>query len=408
MLFAAGCAGDSGRAGRISIADFAHPPEHLKTDVVEMSQPVLGGPEVDTIEVDDGGAATRRTVVSETLADGERVLDDVTPKTTVEQVPLGKVWPVDALVGQVNGRPLFADEFFAPIADQLRQLAMIPDRVAGREQFTRTIRLHFKTTVDSELIVAEAEAQLTPEQQQGVLAWLKSIQEATIAERGGSLAAAEASLQAEEDKSLDEFMQQRREVSLAMRLLNQRIEPRAIVSWREVQQAYEKDVKAYNPPSEIRLGCIKLDTRGDGEKIERVKEMRAAGKKFSDVVKELGIAEGGFWGSYEYPADGVKGLPLNKSVIERLDGLEPDGISAELQQSGGFTAWFTILEITTPPARSIYDRDLQLSITRQQQEMRRQIERERFLKTLRTRWVTDDIVEMEERLISFGFERYWR
>jgi len=307
-----------------------------------------------------------------------------------------------------DGRPVFADEFFGPIEDQLRQIAANPDRVAGREQFVRTIRGYFKQTVDSELIVAEAESQLSPEQQQGVLAWLKSIQEATIAERGGSRAAAEASLQAEEDKTLDEFMQQRREVSLALRLLNQRIEPRAIVSWREVEQAYQRDAKIYNPPSQVRIGRIKLDVVADAAKIERVRALVKEGKKFSEIAKELELTEGGLWQASELPAGGVQELPLADGVLSRLKPLQPDQVSEELVQKEGFVVWFAIMEISQPRARSIYDRDLQLAITRQIQDVRRAIERQRYIASLRSRWVTDDIVEMEERLVAFALERYWR
>ncbi len=407
-----GCASDPSAERLISITDFSQPPADLRTDVVEMSKGVLAGPEVVTVgEVDvagSGASASAQTEISETLADGERVIDAVSPKTVVQRVPPGGLWPVDALVGQVNGRPVFADEFFGPIEDQLRQIAANPDRVAGREQFVRTIRGYFKQTVDSELIVAEAESQLSPEQQQGVLAWLKSMQEATIAERGGSRAAAEASLQAEEDKTLDEFMQQRREVSLALRLLNQRIEPRAIVSWREVEQAYQRDAKIYNPPSQVRIGRIKLDAVADAAKIERVRALVKEGKKFSEIAKELDLSEGGVWQASELPAGGVQALPLADGVLSRLKPLQPDQVSEELVQKEGFVVWFAIMEISQPRARSIYDRDLQLAITRQIQDVRRAIERQRYIASLRSRWVTDDIVEMEERLVGFALERYWR
>lgn len=411
-IVVAGCASDPSAERFIAVADFSHPPSDLRTDVVEMSRGVTEAPEV--IEVDESEVAggvrvdMSRGIVTETLADGERVVDEVTPKRVSERVPPGGVWPVDALVGQINGRPIFANEFFAPIEDQLLQIASNPDRVAGREQFLRTVRGHFKQAVDSELIVAEAESQLSPEQQQGVLAWLKSIQEAEIAERGGSLAAAEASLQAEEDKTLDEFMQQRREVSLAVRLLSQRIEPRAIVSWREVEQAYQRDAKIYNPPSQVRIGRIKFDSVADAAKVERVKALVAEGKKFSEIAKELEVTNGGEWQACELPEGGVQALPLADAVLARLKPLTLEQMSEPLVQKDGFITWFAILEMSKPQAKSIYDRDLQLAITKQIQDVRRAIERQRYIGSLRSRWVTDDIVEMEERLMAFGLERYWR
>ncbi|MEY2716660.1 MAG: hypothetical protein RIT24_3003, partial [Planctomycetota bacterium] len=87
----AGCASDPAAERLISIADFSQPPADLRTDVVEMSTGVLGGPDVVTVgkvEVAGGVAsASAQTEISETLADGERVVDAVTPKTVVQRVP---------------------------------------------------------------------------------------------------------------------------------------------------------------------------------------------------------------------------------------------------------------------------------------------------------------------------------
>jgi hypothetical protein len=319
----------------------------------------------------------------------------------------GGVWPVDALVGQINGRPVFADDFLEPISDQLKRCVANPDRVVGREQFLSVVKSWFKRTVDSELVVAEAESQLSPEQQQGLLAWLKSIQEETIAERGGSRAAAEESLQAEGTGSLDEFMRERRDFSLAMRLLNQRLEPRSIVSWREVEQAYERDRKLFNPPQQLKLGRMRFDTVAEAEKIERVKALAAEGKSFTQVAKELGVADGGLWQSTDLPPQGIEGLPLSDAIKARIKGLEVDRMTEPLQ-SRDFTIWYSVLAIETPASRSIYDRDVQLALYAQLRDVRRSIEQQRYIGTLRSRWVTDDIGEMEERLVAFALERYWR
>ena len=319
----------------------------------------------------------------------------------------GGIWPVDALVGQINGRPVFADDFLEPISDQLKRCVANPDRVVGREQFLSVVKSWFKRTVDSELVVAEAESQLSPEQQQGLLAWLKSIQEETIAERGGSRAAAEESLQAEGTGSLDEFMRERRDFSLAMRLLNQRLEPRSIVSWREVEQAYERDRKLFNPPQQLKLGRMRFDTVAEAEKIERVKALAAEGKSFTQVAKELGVADGGLWQSTDLPPQGIEGLPLSDAIKARIKGLEVDRMTEPLQ-SRDFTIWYSVLAIETPASRSIYDRDVQLALYAQLRDVRRSIEQQRYIGTLRSRWVTDDIGEMEERLVAFALERYWR
>ena len=316
-------------------------------------------------------------------------------------------WPVEGLLGQVNGRPIFADEFFELIEDQLKQAASNPDRGVGREQFIRIVRAAFVRTVESELVVAEAESQLTAEQQQGLLAWLRTIQEETIAERGGSRSAAEASLAVEEDKSLDEFMQQRRDVAIAGRLLNQKLEPRTIVSWREVQQAYERDRKIYNPPPQIKIGRIRFDSKAEVDKIERMKALVAEGKTFPELVREFDIPKDGVWQTSDLTAEGIDGLPLNDSVKSRLRDLKPGEVSKPLEQTD-LTSWFSVVSIDAPVSRSIYDREVQLAIEGQLRAVRKSIERQRYIATLRSRWVNDDIAEIEQRLVDFALERYWR
>ena len=202
-------------------------------------------------------------------------------------------------------------------------------------------------------------------------------------------------------------MQQRRDVALAMRLLNQRIEPRAIVAWREVLQAYERDHAVYNPPRQVKIGRIRFDTLQDAAKIERMKTLVAEGKTFSELAQEFELTDGGLWQSSDLPQEGIDGLPLSDGVKSRLKDLGVNAVSEPLQQRD-FTSWFTILAIEQPTARSVYDRDLQLSIYKQLYGIRRTIERARYIGTLRSRWVTDDIGLMEERLIAFALDRYWR
>ena len=158
------------------------------------------------------------------------------------RAPVGDRYTIDGLVGQINGRPIYADEFLIPIADRIMRIASDPNipRPTAIAEVEKLVALRFNDVVDSELIVAEAESSLSPEMQQGIFGWLQSIQEQTIAERGGTRATAEASIGEEFQISLDEFLEERRTVALAMNLLRKRIEPRAIVSWRDVEQEYRR------------------------------------------------------------------------------------------------------------------------------------------------------------------------
>jgi hypothetical protein len=255
--------------------------------------------------------------------------------------------------------------------------------------------------------VAEAESKLSPEQQQGLFAWLRSMQEETIAELGGSRAAAEASLEEERSLTLDEFMRERRDIALARKLLNERIEPRTIVSWRDVQQEYELRKAEFNPPPTLRVGRIRLAAQADAQSIELVKARVAEGKTFSQIAAELKLPEGGLWNSFDLPADGIAGLPFSDAIKSRLAALEVDRVSTPMEQRD-FITWYAVLAIDRAPARSIYDRSVQLQLENEIKGRREIIERERYIATLRSRWVTDDIGAMERKLLEICLERYWR
>lgn len=416
VLLAAGCSSNAGpERAALSIRDFAHPPAGLKTDTLAMSPAVTAPPvvTVEGVEIAESDASGTRDFVKERArvesrsADGKTVVDAQTPEVVARRVEAGEMWPVEGLVGQVNGRPVFADAFFNPIEDQLIAIAAMPDRVEARRALVTVVSRQFQEVVESELILAEAESRLSPEQQEGLFAWIRSLQEETIAQRGGSRAEAERSLASEDSMSLDDFLKMERDKALVRRLLSQRIEPRTIVSWRDVVQEYERRKGEFNPPPAIKIGRIRLDTANEAESIAKVRTLLADGKGFADIARALNLPEGGFWNRYELPANGIEGLELSEAIKQRLDGLKVDQVSEPIE-ARGFISWLAIMEVETQQQRSLYDREVQLALESELRGRRRIIERDRYIETLRSRWVTDDIQEMESRLVEIALQRYWR
>jgi hypothetical protein len=310
-------------------------------------------------------------------------------------------------VGQLNGRPLFADEFFEPIEDEILAMVAARDRVEAERVLRELVRRRFARTVDNELIIAEAESKLSPEQQAGLFGWLRSLQEETIAERGGSRAAAEQSLEGEGAVSLEQFMRERRDEALVRQLMRDRISSRVIVSWRDVIQEYERRRAEFNPAPTVRIGRIRLNTNSDAERIELVRTRIAEGKDFPTIAAELGVADGGYWEQFGLPPEGIRGLQLSDTIKEKLDGLEVGAVSEPISQRD-FISWLSILSIEGATQRSVYDRDLQFGLERELTARREFLERDRYLNTLRSRWVTDDIGRMEAKLIEIAVSRYLR
>lgn len=370
------------------------PPVEVAESIVEVG-PIAVVERRETIPVDAPGGGTRPAVVRSSA-------------TVVEPPPRSGSWPVESLVGQINGRPIFAGAFFEPIEARILRIVATENRAEARRAIVEIVRSRFEGLIDSELVIAEAESGLSPEQKQGLFAWLVNFREEEIARRGGNLASAEQSVLEEQGLSLEEFMSRRRDMALASDLLRRKIEPRVIVSWREIEAEYRRREAEFNPPATVRLGRIRLSERGDGaERIAEVRERFAAGESFVAVARFLGLADDGFWLALPWGPEGFAGLDLADDHRRSLEGVPVGGVGAPIERGGAVT-WLGVLEIDRPPAASLFDATVQLGLQESLRGRRSAIEERRYLQSLRRRWVSDDIGKMRERLITIAIERYLR
>ena len=396
-----GCGPDIPKATPMVVA-----PSALTSTPLE--DPMMGPPAEDqaaletagTLQADDGSIRGEEivAVVGEDGIDEEREI-------VVDDLPIGDAYPIEGLVGQINGRPVFADEFLLPLEDRiLRIVAERPLAQAVRD-VDRLVVLRFDEYINSELIIAEAESMLSAEQQQGVLAWLTSVQEQTITDRGGTRDSAANSIEDEFGISLDEFIAQRRSVALAQDLLRKRVQPRAIVSWRDVEQAYRRNYATYNPPATIRIGRLRFHRERQSEEVEEATRLFGEGLDFSTVCERLKIADGGEWLEIELPENGIEGTSLATAVKSRLD-LEAPGTVTDSLEQGVFVSWFSVIGVEKQPGRSLFDPLVQLSLEGELAGLRYAQEQDRYLASLKDRWVAGDIDQMRKRLLLIARIRY--
>ena len=323
---------------------------------------------------------------------------------TVELRP-GQSWTVDALVGQINGRPVYAGKFLQPLEDRIMRIVSEMPRAQAQQEIARVVADRFQQQVNSELVIAEAESMLTPENQQGVLAWLKDVQEQTTASYGGNRTAATRSLEQQFGMTMEQYLNERRDEALANQLLQRRIEPRTIVSWRDVEREYAVNESEFNPQPTITVGRIAVRT-SDEAKVKDIGDRLAAGEAFSAVAESAGAPPGGAWRDFKLPQGGLAELDdLNPEVRSALLALEPGKATPPLKQ-GSSTVWFTILASTKGESRSIFDARLQLLLRASIAERRSVRERMRYLNGLRQRWISQNIQTMQDRLVRIAWDRY--
>lgn len=355
--------------------------------------------ETETVKI-DGRSFTEG---SEVITDGSGI--DSARRNMAVNVPVGVPYPIESLVGQINGRPVYAEEFLLPLEDRILRIVSEQPLATAVRDVDRLVTRRFNEFVDSELIIAEAESKLSADQQQGVLAWLRSVQEDTIAGRGGSRDSASESIEAEFGMSFDEFLAQRRSVALAGDLLRKRVQPRAIVSWRDIEQAYRRNYATFNPRPVLRIGRVRFNSGRETEKVEQATALIAGGADFATVCSTMEVPDNGLWLEMELPKDGLAGTSLVGAVKSRLEGLKPGQLSEPWVQTS-FISWFSILSIERPAGQTIYDPSVQFTLESELSNVRLMQEQDRYLDSLKDRWVSGDIEDMRRRLLVIARLRY--
>jgi hypothetical protein len=311
---------------------------------------------------------------------------------------------VDSLVGHVNGRPVFADDFLEPIEDRLLRAAEQTTGVQRQQVFRAIINDWLRDVVTNELLLAEAEASLSADEQRGLLAWLRMMYDEEIRRGGGTRSGAERRRQ-ESGEDLDQYLGTQKDMVLIHQLQLQKIQPRVIVSWRDIEREYQRRYEDFNPPATVTLARIRLNPVTQAALVDDVNRRLADGEPFSEIAEELGFANGGVWETFEMGPGGITDIEVGDVMKQALEGLE-QGDTSEPFALGSGTLWLYVVEIQRPPARSIYDPEVQIGLRNAIQARRGQAEWSRYVNSLMQRGVYDELEEMAERLYRIAMLRY--
>ncbi|MDP7030545.1 MAG: peptidylprolyl isomerase [Phycisphaerales bacterium] len=318
----------------------------------------------------------------------------------------GQAVVVDSLIGQVNGRPIYADEVLAPVMDRL--VATYEDQPYGvfQQQLTTLVIQQLQAVVVNELIVAESRASMSTAQQGGLLAFMNQLREDAVRKRGGVSREAERQLLEEEGKTIDEYLDAEKQKLLIEEVLRDKVAPHTIVSWRDIERSYRARIHEFQPPATVTLGRIRLRTAGNEPQITLLSSELKAGEPFEVVARQAGMAEDGVWETFDLPADGnLEDLPLADFYKPHIKGLGPGEVT-EAFTRGTWTLWVSVIDITQPEQRSLDDSDVQRLLQQQISMSRAQEAESRFIGQVLQRGIYDDISMMGERAVAIAASRF--
>jgi hypothetical protein len=311
---------------------------------------------------------------------------------------------VDSVIGQVAGRPILADAFMASFSDRLRQAALNSDQRQFVQFASQIIGEAVSQEVINDLFLAEAQASLTEQQQMGLLAFMQRLREDVIGRGRGSELLTQTEL-AEQGMTLDQYLQAERDTTLIKQLISEKVWPRVIVSWKDVEREYQRRYAEFNPPASVTILRIRVPA-SDVEKVDEVKSRFARGESFAEVSQWIGPGAAGSMGEpFVLGPGGIGEIAVNDAYKQKLAGLSV-GQTTEPVEVGGNINWLHVQSVDQPPQLSLYD--VQMLLINELRQRRFRDEYRQYIDSLLKRGIYDNMQEMSQRVLQVAMMRYGR
>ncbi len=321
----------------------------------------------------------------------------------LRQTPAGGArYLVDAKVGDLNGRPIYARAWLEQIGDRLRARSAELPRAQWRAFADNEIAERLRSELKDQLLLAEARASLTPQEKQGLRAFLERFEADVVSGAAGSRTLAERQLAEERGITLEEARREREQLVLIQEQFRREIASRVQVPWRDIRLVYERNEEVFNPPPKAVFRQVRVRT-ADAGAIGQVRAALEAGTPF-DEVADLEVNE------RRDPVERELTGPFEEESFFGLDalneaarGLVPGAWAGPIE-AGAFTYWVYLKDVRSE-ATSLYD--AQLIIQDELYSRRLREEETKYLYKLIRRSGMDDFANVVRRLTDVAEVWYY-
>jgi hypothetical protein len=314
---------------------------------------------------------------------------------------------LESVIGQINGRPLFASEVLTPLDGRLRAIAV--DSKGDENVFMRTAATDVISVITAkvrdELMLAEAQATLPAEVRAGLISFLGRIQQNLVSTQAGSALQADEALRETTGRTLQQEARDRLEQELIRNELRTKVIPRVNVPWRLIRQEYERSYDKYNPPGTATLRVIAVPT-SDAAAVQAAQEAignksfaEAAGMEFNTFLRsEAGLARRELTG----PLSEAE-LFADAAMTEAARKLEPGQTTAPIAW-GDQTAWVHLESLDREAGVPLYDAQLEIELALRDRKFN--LERNVYFERLLARGSFTRIESMVQEAMAIAVERY--
>ncbi len=336
------------------------------------------------------------------------------PERPVGPAPaaVGKSVLVDAKIGDINGKPVYASKFLESRASKLKADAAEMSRKSPnwKAEWRRMAREDFKTGLDSmikdELLRAEAIANFTPEQRVGFFTFMQNVADRLASENRGSYSAASRNLELTKGQTMEQYLREQEVRELVSFQLMKNVRSRVNVSWRDIRQAYEMHYDDFNKPPRAQFRLVQIANRNKAAIAEFQEALAAGNESFESLAQKPFNANSAKTGGLE-----EKTISGNRASATFYNNPELNAAAQTIQPGetagpfviGDFTSWIHLDKIVTETL-SLYD--AQIAIENALKGGRTRIESDRYLARLRSKATVSSVDEMAARLLAIAEERY--
>ncbi len=308
---------------------------------------------------------------------------------------------IDAKVGDLNGRPIFAAEWLAPLSGRLVANAAQMEEGEWIATTSELIATRLNTELIEELMFTEARRSLNENQQAGLRFVLAEIQQTQIRRAGGSRTAAERALAEANNQTLDEFVRDQERILLVQEQLRTQIDDKIQVPWREIQLAYQRNADVYDPPPVMVFRQIRVRTDRE-ERIAEVRNGLASGVPFGDLA-DSDVNETKDAREIEIPAEGEVVFSRNEQINALALSLAPGEWGGPIEVDTR-TYWVQLAEVRRDYT-SLYD--AQLELEEQLRAEQRKEELSRYVARRVSRAGLEEFDRMVVELTAIAAEWYY-
>jgi len=165
---------------------------------------------------------------------------------------------INALLGAINGRPLFVDDVIRPIDADLQRIARVAQTASGfRTQAREAIQKQIKQQVGDILIIKAAQDSLEEEDQKRVEMFMNKTRNDLLSKNGGSTALTDEYYRARGSSFEKELSDLRRRATVDL-FLRRTLYPRITITRKMLLDAYNASLAKFTQEPKVDLYTITL------------------------------------------------------------------------------------------------------------------------------------------------------